>query len=215
MSKTETRFAAMVLCGGKSSRMGTPKMALPFGTELVLQRMVRVVGSVVSPVAVVRARAQAIPELPAETVIVTDLHDDKGPLAGLYSGLTALSHAADAVYATSCDAPLLKPEFVRFVCDQLQDADMAICRDGKYHHPLASVYRTHLADKIAKLINAERLRPVFLLEDCNARLIDVETARHVDSKLDSLQNMNTPDDYRMLLKQAGLASAGEAGLKAE
>ena len=205
----------MVLCGGKSSRMGTQKMLLPFGPELVLQRMVRIVGSVVSPVAVVRASQQSLPELPPETVIVTDDYDNMGPLAGLYSGLTALSATADAVYATSCDAPLLKPEFVRYVCDQLGDADMAICFDGRYHHPLAAVYRTHLANDIAKLITEERLRPVFLMDGCDARVIDVGTARHVDSELDSLRNMNTPDDYRTLLNQAGLAPASESGRKAD
>ena len=34
-------YAAIVLCGGRSSRMGTPKALLPFGPELMLQRVVR------------------------------------------------------------------------------------------------------------------------------------------------------------------------------
>ena len=205
----------MVLCGGKSSRMGTPKMLLPFGHELLLQRMVRIVRDVVSPVAVVRAKTQSLPELPPETVIVTDEHDSLGPLAGLYSGLTALTHSADAVYATSCDAPLLMPEFVRYVCDHLQDADMAICRGGRYHHPLAAVYRTNLANKIAELISQDRLRPVYLMDECDARVIDVESIRPVDPGLDSLRNMNTPEDYRLLLKQAGLSSSDSGSLKVE
>ena len=32
---------AIILCGGRSSRMGLPKLALPFGPELMLQRIVR------------------------------------------------------------------------------------------------------------------------------------------------------------------------------
>jgi len=190
-------------------------MLLPFGDEVLLQRMVRIVRDVVSPVAVVRAKTQALPELPPETVIVTDDHDSLGPLAGLYSGLTALTNSADAVYATSCDAPLLMPEFVRYVCGQLQDADMAICRDGKYHHPLAAVYRTNLTNKIAELISQDRLRPIYLMEKCDARVIDIESIRPVDPNLDSLRNMNTPEDYRLLLKQVGLPNSGSASLKVD
>lgn len=189
--------------------MGSPKMLLPFGDELVLHRIVRIASSVVSPVAVVKAEDQTLPQLPDETIVVSDQHENKGPLAGLYSGLTALNQVADAVYATSCDAPLLAPQFMRHICDQLSDADMVICRDGQYHHPLAAVYRTHLANNIARLISEERLRPVFLIDDCNARVIDVETARHVDPNLDSLRNMNTPDDYKTLLAESGLAVTGE------
>lgn len=186
--------------------MGSPKMLLPFGDELVLQRMVRIAGTVVSPIAVVRAQNQSLPALPDETIVVCDQHENMGPLAGLYSGLTALNNSADAVYATSCDAPLLSAAFIEFMCDELGDADLVICRDGKYHHPLAAVYRTHLADNIAQLISDARLRPIFLIDDCNAKVIDVEAARHIDPKMDSLRNMNTPDDYQDLLTEAGLAS---------
>ena len=52
------RVGGVVLCGGKSSRMGTPKCWLPFGDEVLLQRVVRVVGGVLSPVVVVAAKGQ-------------------------------------------------------------------------------------------------------------------------------------------------------------
>ena len=43
----------IVLCGGKSTRMGVPKATLPFGPETMLQRVVRLLGTVVSPIVVV------------------------------------------------------------------------------------------------------------------------------------------------------------------
>ena len=57
--------AGIVLCGGKSTRMGVPKATLPFGPETMLQRVVRLLGTVVSPIVVVAARGQELaPELP-------------------------------------------------------------------------------------------------------------------------------------------------------
>ena len=38
---------AIILCGGKSSRMGRDKATLPFGPEQMLQRVVRLLGLVV------------------------------------------------------------------------------------------------------------------------------------------------------------------------
>ena len=53
----------VVLCGGRSSRMGRPKASLPFAGETMLARVVGVLGGVVSPVVVVAASGQDVPQL--------------------------------------------------------------------------------------------------------------------------------------------------------
>jgi molybdenum cofactor guanylyltransferase len=55
--------AGIILCGGRSSRMGRPKAWLPFGSEFMLQRVVRILSDVVSPIAVVAAPGQDLPPL--------------------------------------------------------------------------------------------------------------------------------------------------------
>ena len=87
--------------------MGVPKATLPFGAETMLQRVVRLLGAVVSPIVVVAAREQSLPTLPAEVTITRDERDAKGPLEGIRAGLSALPESVDAAYVTSCDVPLL------------------------------------------------------------------------------------------------------------
>ncbi len=62
----------VVLCGGKSTRMGTSKALLPFGPETMLQRVVRIVGDVVSPIVVVAAVDQILPDLPPAVIVTRD-----------------------------------------------------------------------------------------------------------------------------------------------
>ncbi|MFP6769281.1 MAG: NTP transferase domain-containing protein, partial [Planctomycetaceae bacterium] len=95
--------------------MGTPKFQLRFGHETMLERMVRLLSSVVSPVAVIASAEQELPPLQSEVIIARDLHANAGPLGGLSAGLNALSDVADAVYVTSCDSPFLHAEFIRAV----------------------------------------------------------------------------------------------------
>src|SRR3954470_13122208 len=99
------KVGGVILCGGRSSRMGRPKAWLPFGGELMLRRVVRVLRGVVEPVVVVAAPGQDVPELPAEVAIVRDEIEGKGPLAGLAAGLAALEGKAEATYLSSCDVP--------------------------------------------------------------------------------------------------------------
>ena len=194
------KTGGIILCGGKSSRMGTSKAMLPVGDELMLQRVVRILGEEVQPLVVVAAVDQELPALPDEFQIVRDSQPGRGPLQGLRDGLSALPDGVEAAYATSCDVPLLKREFVRRMIDSLGEDEIAVPRDGKFHHPLAAVYRTSIVPKIDQLLEEDRLRPVYLFESCDTREIEVEELRSVDAHLASLLNCNTPEDYQAALE---------------
>src|SRR3954471_20287396 len=80
---------ALILCGGKSSRMGRDKATLQFGPELMLQRVVRLMSDVVGPaeITVVAAPNQSLPELPAAVRVARDNREFRGPIEGLATGL--------------------------------------------------------------------------------------------------------------------------------
>lgn len=193
------RVAAIVLSGGRSSRMGRPKAWLPFGDEAMLQRVVRLLSDVVRPIVVVAAPGQELPELPADVRIVRDEREGQGPLEGLRGGLQALVGQADAAYATGCDVPLLEPAFVRFMIEQLTDHEVAVPVDGPFHHPLAAVYRRNVLPHLDALLAAGRLRPVFLYEQVRTRRVSLDALRTVDPDLDTLRNLNHPEDYERAL----------------
>lgn len=186
--------------------MGRPKHLLPFGSETLLERVVRRVGEVVSPVVVVAAEGQELPTLPEEVLIARDEVDNRGPLAGLAAGLATLKTHREAAFVSSCDAPFLEPDFIRRMLTLLGEYDLAIPREESYYHPLSAVYRTTLEQPIRQLIAEDRLRPFFLLERCSANVIDVESLKTVDPELASFRNMNRPEDYEQALEDAGLST---------
>ena len=201
LSKAER--AAIVLCGGRSTRMGLPKATLPFGSELMLQRVVRLVSEVVGTVVVVSAPGQELPTLPAGVIYAEDRESGRGPLEGLAAGLSSLPVEITATYATSCDVPLLSPLFVERLFHLLGDYDIAVPREEKFHHPLAAVYRPRVLSHVEQLLAADRLRPFFLFEAAHTLEVPVEELRDVDPELDSLMNLNHPADYLAALAKAG------------
>lgn len=201
------QVAGIVLCGGKSSRMGTSKAWLPFGVEQMLPRVVRILLEVVDPVVVVAAKDQSLPPLPMNAYLVHDEREAQGPLEGLRRGLEALAARnklsrggpvipAAAAFATSCDVPLLRPEFVRRMVEELGDASIAVPVDGQFHHPLAAVYRLEVLPHIEALLNADRHRPVYLFDEAPTKHVPVEQLRDVDPQLESLRNLNHLEDYK-------------------
>jgi molybdopterin-guanine dinucleotide biosynthesis protein A len=197
---------AVILCGGKSSRMGRDKATLPFGSELMLQRIVRILGQVVDPASmvIVAAAEQELPEFPSIVQVARDERPDRGPLEGLAAGLRSLPSNIDAIYATSCDAPLLSPDFVTMMFDQLGDHSIAVPFDGKFHHPLAAVYRPRVLSAVLSLLDSNRLGLRWLFKEVSTKEVPVEQLRMVDPKLETLLNLNDPNDY-----EAALAIATE------
>ena len=203
--KSEIRTGGLVLCGGKSSRMGLSKATLPFGPELMLLRVVRLLSAVAQPIVVVAAPGQDLPPLPSGVILTRDEREGRGPLEGLLAGLAAIAPHADVAYATSCDVPLLAPGFVREMIARLAEHDAAVPVEGEFHHPLAAVYRTSVVPVIQELLAADRLRPVFLFDRVATCRVSVDRLRAIDPQLDTLKNLNRPADYLAALAQAGLA----------
>ncbi len=198
--------------------MGTPKAALEWHGSTLLRRTVGIVARATGgPVVVVRASGQPLPALPADTIVVDDPREGKGPLQGIAAGLAALRGRAETAFIASTDLPFLHPAFIQAVLRVLDGPevrpdheapggprhrpDVVLPLARGYRQPLAAAYRTGLADLAERLVKEERLRPAFLFQECSVAQID-EAALLADPALaandpdlDSLLNVNTPDDY--------------------
>lgn len=184
--------------------MGVAKATLPFGPETMLQRIVRLLSTVVSPVVVVAARAQELPDLPSHVIVTRDERESRGPLEGLRAGLKAMPETVDAAYVTSCDVPLLEPAFVNRMIDLLGDDDIAVMEIEGFTHPLSAVYRRATLSHIESLLAQDRLRPAFLFDAVRTRRVTPEEMVSVDPGLRTLRNLNTREEYLAALADAGL-----------
>jgi molybdopterin-guanine dinucleotide biosynthesis protein A len=193
----------IVLCGGKSTRMGTSKALLPFGSETMLQRVVRLLAEIVSPIVVVAAVEQELPQLPSGVIVARDENEGRGPLEGLRAGLKALPPEVDAAYVTSCDVPLLVSGFVRQMIDLARGYDIAVMEIDGFTHPLSAVYRRTTLPHVDELLANNRLRPVFLFDALNTRRVKPHEMT-ADPGLRTLRNLNTRHDYEQALQDAGL-----------
>jgi len=196
----------IVLCGGKSTRMGTPKATLPFGPETMLQRVIRLLGAVAAPIVAVAARGQELPELPGDVIVTRDEREARGPLEGLRAGLRALPPSVELAYVTSCDVPLLAPGFVTRMIELLGDHDIAVMELDGFAHPLSAVYRRDTLPYVEALLAEEKSRPVFLFDAVRTRRVQRGEMVSIDPGLRTLRNLNTREDYLEALAEAGFSS---------
>jgi len=186
--------------------MGTSKAALSWQGSTLLHRTVSVLAEVVGgPVVVVASPGQELPALRSGTTIVDDPIEGLGPMQGIATGLDAVAADAWAAFVCSTDMPFLHPAFVRRVLGELasNDVDVVLPLVRGHRQPLAAAYLTSLADTVRELVAAGRLATGMLFERCVVReideaelLADSDLAK-ADPNLDSVININTPEDYDM------------------
>jgi molybdenum cofactor guanylyltransferase len=158
----------IVLCGGRSSRMGRPKAWLPVGDETMLRRAVRV---------------------------VYDEVEGRGPLGGLSAGLAALKGECDRAYLSACDVPLLRAGFVRTVAALVSASRLTVPLIAGRLHPLAAVYSMEVLPVVLAQLAAGDYRMTRLPELVPTRYLSEADFADVDPQLVSLQNVNTWAEY--------------------
>src|SRR5262249_41636490 len=146
--------AGIVLAGGRSSRMGTPKAALEWHGSTLLRRTVGILARMTDgPVVVGRAPGQGLPPPPPSLQGRGGPQEGLGPVQGLAAGLAAVTGRAEVAFVSSTDMPFLHPAFVRRVLRAAQqdgvDVGLPVARG--YPQPLAASYRVALAPVAAKL----------------------------------------------------------------
>jgi molybdopterin-guanine dinucleotide biosynthesis protein A len=201
-------LAGVVLCGGQSTRMGTPKAWLAAGGETLLARTVRAVAAAASPVVVVAAPGQEVPPLPEGVTVIRDAVAGRGPLEGLAAGLDAVASFAPAAFVSATDAPFLHPALIRRLAELRGPGDdIVVPRAGGRLHPLAAVWAEGARAEIAASLAAGQLRLTGVVARARARYADEalllagEELARVDPGLRSLCNVNTPEEYAAVLAE--------------
>lgn len=169
-------LGGVVLAGGRSTRMGSPKADLDWhGIPLVVHVARAVAAATRGPVVVVGAPGQPLPD---ELTVVRDPEPDRGPLMGLAAGLAALDTEHAFVCATDQpDAHAVLPELLA-----QRTADV-VAYAGQ---PLGALYRTALA-----AVARERLGTDASLKGLLAA-VDTVTLPGTRSEL---RGLDTPEDY--------------------
>jgi molybdopterin-guanine dinucleotide biosynthesis protein A len=176
--------------------MGQDKALLPFGGEILLARVVRIVRGVTDEVVLVAREGQALPE---GFEAVRDPAEGLGPLAGIAVGLRNVT--SDRAFVTGCDAPLLRAALIQRLFELTDGYDAAVpLIDGNFMTTTA-VYARSIVPVAEALIARRELRTRGLLDHIRVRAIEPAELRDVDPDLDSFRTCNTPAEYADALKR--------------
>jgi molybdopterin-guanine dinucleotide biosynthesis protein A len=187
---------AIILAGGKSTRMGTNKALLKIKEVPNIERILTVLRpSFPQPVLVTND-----PELYHFLGIKTvkDYFPGKGPLAGIHAGLVTSPYEVNV--SAACDMPFVSAELAAALIEKSHHYDAVIPVIGGKQQPLFAVYKKTLIDVIEEKLKNDQLRMKDLLNAVNVLYV-TEQELKVDADFERIFfNMNHPHEYEEALQ---------------
>lgn len=193
----EDRLSALVLAGGKNTRMGgLDKGRIEFQGVPLAVRAVRLLAGLFREVILVTNQTEAYAELSDSALLAADLYQGCGPLGGLHAGL--LASGRPAALCLACDLPNLSAKFIRRQADLFLelDCDVLLPRVRGEIEPLHAIYRKSLLGHIERILNDGQgysIRRLFPL--VRTEYLDLEDKPEV---LRMFTNINLPEDLEAL-----------------
>jgi molybdenum cofactor cytidylyltransferase len=134
---------AIILAGGESRRMGTPKMLLPFKGSTMLEKVIEIIkdSGIEQIIVVLGAEREKISELLKSSKVRTSYNEryKEGMLSSVICGLQNVPAEAEAVLVFQGDEPLISPTSVKKVVEGFRSSQRGIVipvYGKKRGHPL-------------------------------------------------------------------------------
>ncbi|MEN6292284.1 MAG: molybdenum cofactor guanylyltransferase [Methanobacterium sp.] len=193
----------IILCGGKSRRMGKDKGSLVLNGKPMLMHVLDTIKDIVDEIVLVLRDQEQIDrykpilkDIDMSIKIVTDETKDQGPLVGILTGLSYFN--SEYAQILPCDSPFISKSFVLKMFEiagaKKFDAVVPIWDDG-HIEPLHSIYKKDVVDIGKNLVKNEQYNVKSLIDNLNVKYIDVE---ELDESTMSFRNLNTIRDFESI-----------------
>jgi molybdopterin-guanine dinucleotide biosynthesis protein A len=174
----------IILAGGKSSRMNQDKGLMILDGKPMVQYVIDIFKNLVDDIIIISNN----PEYEQFGYpFYSDLVKDKGPLAGIYTGLFYSQSETNIVL--SCDVPYVSHELISFLLSEHKEYQITIPKKDERTHQLIGVFSKSCEANFAISIEKDELKLISAFKNLNLNIVD---ANQFD--IDLFRNLNSPDD---------------------
>ncbi|MGE3608322.1 MAG: molybdopterin-guanine dinucleotide biosynthesis protein B [Bacteriovoracaceae bacterium] len=192
-SLDEIRLSALILAGGKSTRMGKDKALISYHGKPQANYMFDLLKDLGLPTYLSCREDQTLrPELSHLPTIV-DRFIGFGPLGGIASAM--YEHPDSAFLVVACDLPLISQDLIRELIgkrDPLKQATAYFNGARNHFEPLFAIYEPKIYSRLLHFLGERMSCPQKVLFNSSVKVLKLENEYLLD-------NANTPEDHLRIL----------------
>lgn len=196
----------LILCGGRSKRMGRPKAFLPYGGTTMVNHILTTVRDLFAETFLVANEPESFEDFDVD--VVKDILPYRGPLGGILSGLLVSQHSH--AFVVACDMPLIDPKIVREICSKRSEHDVIVASHEEGIEPLLGIYSKNCIRPLEESLFNGDLSLRDFLSGLSSSTYQIEEGE--SRNLPCYFNVNTPQDYSRLVTR-GISDVNSARLE--
>ena len=192
----KTFNTAVILAGGKSSRMGFDKQLLEANNIRIIEENVNKLKREFDEIIIVTNEPSYYNNMQCK--IIADEILAKGPLSGIHIGLKTAT--SKYVYFTACDMPVIDLDYIKYMKNILRDKniDGCIAKINDQLQPFNAFYATSIIDDIENALSSDKRGLTKFINDMNFFCTNECIIEKFNT--DIFLNLNTNEDYENYCK---------------
>jgi len=196
--KMEIFKTAVILAGGKSTRMGFDKQFLEVNNKLLMENLICELKKEFQDIIIVTNKPEEYKN--SKCRIFSDEIKEVGPLSGIHVGLK--NSKSKYTYFIACDMPNINLNYIQQMKNEIIQGKPDACvsqKEGRIE-PFNSFYSTNILDKVEELIRSNRRSMLTLINNIKTLVIDEKTLERYNKLFDMFINLNTREDLQRFEK---------------
>ncbi|AOR24763.1 molybdenum cofactor guanylyltransferase [Clostridium taeniosporum] len=183
---------AVILAGGKSSRMGFDKQFLKINEKRLINVLIDTLKKEFEEIIIVTNKKNEYKDFLCK--IVCDEIKEKGPLSGIHVGLKESS--SKYVYFIACDMPNINLNYIKFMKEKIENLNIDACitKINNNIQPFNGFYSKNIIKYIEEIVFTDKKSLFYLVNNVKTLYIQEHEARRYDKNLNMFINLNNYED---------------------
>lgn len=190
--------SAVILCGGKSSRMGFDKSTIKIKNKLLVEIMAEQLNKLFKDIILISDRTEKFGT--SRYKVFKDIVPNLGPMGAIYTALK--SSFSKYVFIMACDMPIINLDLIQYMMEQinLHKSDGAVCYNSNFIEPMYAFYSINMLDIIDEEIKEGNYRLLNIIRKSKMHYVDDKIVQEICKDMNVFTNLNYKEDLHVLEK---------------
>jgi molybdopterin-guanine dinucleotide biosynthesis protein A len=187
---------AVILCGGKSSRMGFDKCKIKIENKYLLEIIGEQLEEVFDDIILLSNDEFKFKEMKYR--VMKDVIPDLGPMGAIYS---SFKHSSSKyVFVTACDMPLINVDFIKYMMEVIKNKEVegVVSYKSGYIEPLYAFYSISMIDRFEGCIENQKFKLLEVIKGSRMYYIEEDEVRRLTNGMNVFTNLNYKSDLAVL-----------------
>lgn len=187
--------SAIILAGGKSTRMGFDKQLIEINGEKLPIYLGKKLKKHFDEIVIVTYTPEFYQG--EDFIIAEDIYKHLGPLGGLHAGLLNIS--SEGAFLIACDMPFINDDYIEYIKNKFcKNKSGIVAKRNGYIEPMMGVYNKNLLEDIERRLEKKDLKLLNLIRENEFEYLEEEILTEKFGDLNFFKNINYKEDLKII-----------------